>query len=411
MNLRLGPFRTLAAVFVLVTGTLGQEDAKIDSRATDVVRRLCDHVAKMPAGKLSLESRMVMEAADDKRERTLVIEIAFARPERFRFDLESGGESTTCISNGEKLVLRGGDRYIEEEAPETLGELSTSETGTFLRKVSGGGLLVLSLLAEHPYDDVMEGVLEARHLGTEEIGGAICDHLAFTQEEIDWEIWVSRDEPPVLVREATDLSRAFTKSTGRQVMFRIEHTYRGWKADVELPGDTFTFVPGEGMTKVERPAEGAGGRGHPLVGKPAPDADLSLLSGGTAKIGDHKGKEIVILDFWATWCGPCRMAMPVLADVAQKHADKGVVFYAVNQGEDADTIKAFLKEIGVSVTVALDPTAAIGDDYAVSGIPQTVIIGKDGIVRVVHVGFSPDLKRILPKQLDALIAGEDLAGE
>src|SRR5687767_4033725 len=69
---------------------------------------------------------------------------------------------------------------------------------------------------------------------------------------------------------------------------------------------------------------------HALVDKPAPDFTADLLDGKRVTLASHKGKDIVILDFWATWCAPCIVSLPLMTDLANKYADQGVVLYAVN---------------------------------------------------------------------------------
>jgi peroxiredoxin len=103
--------------------------------------------------------------------------------------------------------------------------------------------------------------------------------------------------------------------------------------------------------------------------------------------------------------------MPQVDGVAEKFADRGLVFYAVNVQEDAETIKEFLKTSELEVPVAMDADGQITQSYGVSGIPQTVLIGKDGKVQVVHVGFSDSLGDELSKQVEDLLAGKDLAAE
>jgi thiol-disulfide isomerase/thioredoxin len=120
---------------------------------------------------------------------------------------------------------------------------------------------------------------------------------------------------------------------------------------------------------------------------------------------------VILLDFWATWCGPCVQAMPEVNEIAKKYKDKGLVFYAVNVGEQADAIKAFLAEAKLDVPVAMNADNKISDLYKVEGIPQTLLIGKDGKVQVVHVGFSGELGAIMTKEIEELLAGKDLAGE
>ncbi len=142
----------------------------------------------------------------------------------------------------------------------------------------------------------------------------------------------------------------------------------------------------------------------PLVGKPAPDIELEMLGGEFVQLTDLKG-EIVILDFWATWCGPCLASMPTLMDVAAEFQPQGVALIAVNQQEDPDEVDEFLATQGWNLKVALDPDALISRRYGVAGIPFTVIIDKEGIVRHVHVGAAPNLEQTLRTELQDLISG------
>jgi len=147
---------------------------------------------------------------------------------------------------------------------------------------------------------------------------------------------------------------------------------------------------------------------HPLTGKPAPDTSAKLLDGSKVTLADYEGNTIVVLDFWASWCPPCRASLPVFQKVAADYKDKNVVFIAVNQGEDVDTIKRYLERTGLEFTVMLDTDGAIGNNFKVEGIPQTVIIGKEGIVQAVHEGFSRDSETQLRSELDTLLSGKSL---
>jgi peroxiredoxin len=146
-----------------------------------------------------------------------------------------------------------------------------------------------------------------------------------------------------------------------------------------------------------------------LLGKPAPDFELELLAGGKLKLSDLKDKKIVVIDFWATWCPPCRKALPILIEVTDGLKDKDVTFCAVDLREDAEKVKKFLEAQKLSCTVAFDKDGAVAKSYGVTGIPQSVIIGKDGTVQAVHVGFAADLKDRLTKELGTLIDGKKLA--
>ncbi len=124
---------------------------------------------------------------------------------------------------------------------------------------------------------------------------------------------------------------------------------------------------------------------------------------------EHLGKDVMMLDFFATWCAPCVAALPEVSGVAKKYADRGLVFYAVNVGEDAATVKQFLESKGLDVPVAMDGSTTAAEQYGVRGIPQTVLIGKDGTVQAVHIGFSPTIAADLSRDVEELLAGKDLA--
>jgi peroxiredoxin len=143
---------------------------------------------------------------------------------------------------------------------------------------------------------------------------------------------------------------------------------------------------------------------HPLVGQEAPLFELEQLDGGPVSLSSLLGKDVVVLDFWATWCPPCRKGLPVIADLAREYAGRGVAVYAVNQMEPADTVRSFLKEQGITVPVLLDTAGIVGRTYEVSGIPQTVLIDRTGKVRYVHVGMSFGFKGSLERQLNTLLA-------
>ncbi len=143
---------------------------------------------------------------------------------------------------------------------------------------------------------------------------------------------------------------------------------------------------------------------HPLIGKKAPLFTGTLLDESVFDLGEHLGQDVIILDFWATWCGPCREALPTLAKVASEYHDRGVAFYAVDMGETAAEVQAYLDQSSLPLTVVMDSDGSVADAYGVEAIPQTVIIDRRGNVRFVHVGVSGDLRQRLTSELDELVA-------
>ncbi len=131
-----------------------------------------------------------------------------------------------------------------------------------------------------------------------------------------------------------------------------------------------------------------GGGPHPLEGKAAPSFTLQTLEGETLDLAALKGEKVILLDFWASWCPPCRKGLPVVAGIAREFEDRPVAVYGINVGESPDQARAFIEKSGLDLAVAADTDGAVASKYGVRGIPQTVVIGRDGIITDIHVGLS-----------------------
>ena len=138
-----------------------------------------------------------------------------------------------------------------------------------------------------------------------------------------------------------------------------------------------------------------------LVGKPAPEFALEVVYNGDAgnrmRLSDLRG-HTVILDFWATWCGPCQVEGPILDRVARRHKDEGLIVIGINTSDQADLAAAFARQKQLSYPILYDDANAAADRYHVEGLPTLIVINAKGDVVAVRSGVESD------SDLDQLVA-------
>lgn len=142
----------------------------------------------------------------------------------------------------------------------------------------------------------------------------------------------------------------------------------------------------------------------PPARTPAPAVTpLADLAGHEVNLAELMRTHVVILDFWATWCGPCRAAMPIVEAVANKYAARGVLLIAVNQGESADAVATFMVGRTDPPRVALDRDLSWRSAFGVTAIPTLVVLDRTGAERYRFVGYYPQLETWLAPILDGIL--------
>jgi cytochrome c biogenesis protein CcmG/thiol:disulfide interchange protein DsbE len=144
------------------------------------------------------------------------------------------------------------------------------------------------------------------------------------------------------------------------------------------------------------------GRTQPNSG-PAPDFSLQTFDGGTFSLADQRG-QIVIINFWASWCVPCRDEAPILQDVWERYRDRGVVLVGVAYLDVERDARAFIDEFGITYPNGLDMGKVISKRYRIQGVPETFVVGQNGEIIDFYVGPAK------AGQLDAIIE-QELSGE
>lgn len=387
-------------------------DPQMDAKSAQVMKAVGTFYKDMKGFTQTMSTEMKISAADKQTAMTSVFKVSFGRPNKFYLKLESGKMGGQMVCDGKTAYLYTPvlNKYMSVPAPANLSQIFD----TIDYQIVGGGFssmsLIESMCTPDPYKQIMADVIKVEHAGVEKVGENDCDRLRFSQKDFVWEMWVRQGKEPWIQKVTADMSRVLANKPGAPegISAILTCAYTDSQANAVPSAELLSFTKPEGAQEVksfleDRTAQAESA--HPLVNKPAPSFDLETVDGTKFNLASQKGK-VVVLDFWATWCGPCTMALPIITEVTSSLKDKDVVFLAVNIQETPEQIKEFLNKKNLKISVGLDSEGKVAEMYQVRGIPQTVIVGKDGNVAEVHVGFSPDLKESFTKELNDILDGK-----
>ncbi len=139
-----------------------------------------------------------------------------------------------------------------------------------------------------------------------------------------------------------------------------------------------------------------------LTGQQAPDFALKSSTGENLRLSEYRG-EVVMINFWATWCGPCRQEMPLLDELYSRYQRVGFSLLGVNIDDDSRRAVQMMEELGVNVPVLFDANKQVSELYDVNAMPVTVLVDKEGRVRHVHHGYKPGYEDKYLDQVRALL--------
>jgi len=134
----------------------------------------------------------------------------------------------------------------------------------------------------------------------------------------------------------------------------------------------------------------------------APDFTLKSNTGENIRLSEYRG-EVVLINFWASWCGPCRQEMPVLDELQSKYKALGFTVLGVNVEEDSSKAKKMLRDLPVSFPVLFDNDSVVSRQYDVIAMPSTVLVDRDGNMRYLHKGYKSGLETVYQQQVRELI--------
>lgn len=249
-------------------------------------------------------------------------------------------------------------------------------------------------LATGMTQELIKGILEDTSARAD-IAKAVVNAMKLDGEDVYRAAWKDSTEPDadnpsifsLIVGQADGRLRKFSLQSKSGNSMSVYQNFK--EAAAPFADDTFVFTPPADATEAGAPtAEAENDPGKEFVGQNAPDFTLPVLDGAAPiTLADLRGKT-VLLDFWATWCPPCRKSLPVVNQARKAFADKGLVVLTVNDEEDVAKVKDFLKTNGYGFTVLRDTDNTLAKALKVTAIPTSVLVGPDGKILEYEVGFA-----------------------
>lgn len=143
---------------------------------------------------------------------------------------------------------------------------------------------------------------------------------------------------------------------------------------------------------------------RPEEGHFAPDFTLRTLEGKTVRLSEFRGKKVVLINFWASWCPPCRLEMPTMQQIYSEYKARGFEILAVNIESDAhQEIRDFINELRLTFPILLDPDMKVTRKFHVIGLPVSVLIDRQGIVRAKEIGYHDWTTKASRTQVEKLL--------
>ena len=359
--------------------------------------------------------RLQAAGGDQKIDQSVEFSVTMARPNKIRMHVYEG----ILVSDGKQLnaaVLSLPDQVLSRKAPEKLNiqDVYSDEilSASITQGFAGPSPQLVLLLVDEPLKAFLHGADEPEFAEPGKLGERDYFRVSITRPDGTSVFWI--DQETFILRRIefpTDELRRMLLDENRTLdSVSLEADFAGAKLDGKIDAKAFQFQTPEKARVVKffvppHPAQ--------LLGKPVPDFTFESLDGKLVTPKSLSGR-IVVMDFWASWCGPCRMSLPNLEKVYQKYKDNDkLAFVAVNVDRpDVDNKKltTMFEDLKVTVPIVRDlQQLSIG--FKITGIPTMFILGPDGLVQDYEIGGNPEVAEALAGKLDKLLAGQNIYEE
>jgi peroxiredoxin len=274
-----------------------------------------------------------------------------------------------------------------------------------LQTLSGSGVELL--IRPQIRAQLIARIDKVEFVGDETLSGQAVAHSRLTLDDGKLlDVWFTKQTKPLLLQLATTER---IPVSAKQTIELLTTSKFAWKVGGPLPDSTFSVtIPADARQVDDLLAALRDGDMRQLLGKPAPLLELANLNGQPVRLADYRGKNVVVLIFWASWCAPSTNSMDTLNTFVTEAERNGAVVLAINLGETLQQVKAAIQERQYRGTVLLDPETKSLDAYRFGELPMTVMIGKDGTVQSFQSGSTATARERIRLDTATLLQGKSL---
>jgi peroxiredoxin len=387
------------------TVELSDAERKFD----DIVLAFEEHLFDAGAFAVDVSSHWTYSAGDKKTQGTNLFHLAVQKGGKYRIEAgstEKGKAQYVCVSDGSQITRLHLPAKFFSQHPVSVTHDDLQYDALTEQTLSGSGVELL--IRPQIRADLIDQIASFRIVGDEKLEGIQTTHLQLPLKDgrlID--AWFTLGDKPLLLRMVT--TQRFLISDQESVEIVTTSAFQ-WKVGGPLPTATFAVrIPPDARRVDDLLAALRDEDLRQLVGKQAPLLELKDLQGKTLSLADYRGKKVIVLMFWASWCAPSTHDMETLNAFVTEAEQNGAIVLAINLGEPAEQVRASVQEHGYRGTVLLDPETKSLDAFRFGELPMTILIGREGTVESFRSGSTAEARLQIRQETALLLEGKRVA--
>lgn len=385
-------------VFCGILAVACNNSQQTEKKARDILHSVEQRYKSMKTFKLEAELNSTIKSAGKNKNSSFVISYARKEPAELRIEMRGGQMGLTVVSNGNTTwtYLPSSGEYKKQQS--SLVQTAQNASG----QISQSDFTDMGEQLTETYKSITKDLKKAEVVGSKtvkmtdgsqeqayKIKATYNNDTGMKDMKISATTYLIDKKTHLVLQQSLNLSATEDSPRSPLTMYQ---TVNLKAADLHpsFADSTFEFNPPASAKEVKQFAfEGQqNNSGYDLVGKKAINFDLKTYQGKELSLNDLKGK-VVVLDFWATWCGPCREAHPHLQKIYDEYKDDGLVVLGINS-ESKKKVHRYMEENGYTFTNVMDPDQSVSIDYGVNAIPSVFVINRKGMVASHLIGYQPE---------------------